>query len=230
MPEHLKRFVTGSYCPSNADPFEIYEDNDTMYLHPAHGNRTPLLYHTDNWLSYYVNGALLPGIRLSVQWIDNQKVFCVESRDDLTIHRSIYGNHFIPEDTLSDEIRACFGIYSVAGTDDPALAVYQDTLPWSGRPYIRALHLENYDVMTLKPYGTFFLIMQGIGRSGQEVMCCNNDTLSFSGWQLYKSGTIPMQRTVTFRSDNNAKTPTEIPSIHVTDYPEKMVRRIKTLY
>lgn len=193
MPDYLKGFSTGTYCVLGTIPIEIYEKNDTMFLHALHSARIPLVYHTDNWSSLYINNSLVPDVRFSVRLIDNKKVLCVESRSMFKINRFIYGNNFLPE-PIPDELMAMTGIYSELSSGQPALVIQTDILSQSNKPFLMAVSLEDNSVLAMQPAENSTLIIQGIGRSAQETIRIVNDTINYSGYSFVKTADHPLSR------------------------------------
>jgi CubicO group peptidase (beta-lactamase class C family) len=197
MPEHLKRFYTGTYCMMYENPIEIYEDNDTLYAQVLHTPRIPLVYHADDWVSLYIDGSIVPGMRFAIRNVNGKKVLCTENRDQFTIRREVAGNLFVPDDTLSDAVIARSGIYLETVTQMPILNVCADTLSQSKKPFIKAEILADYTVLNLVPSPDATFIIQGLGRGAQETVYLTGDTLNYAGLKFVKMPPVETMKTTT---------------------------------
>jgi CubicO group peptidase (beta-lactamase class C family) len=228
MPDHLKRFYTGTYCVLNMNPIEIYSENDTLFFHELHSERIPLVYHADGWLSLSVNNELIPGIRLAVRRINNQKVACIEDRDEFLVHRMITGNNFDPEDTLSDEVCAMAGIYSETTSSQPALMMYPDTLSQSGKPFMTIRSLIDNIPIVVTPAENATLIIQGLGRSARETMYFSDDTLNSSGFKFTKISGLTTRGSLAPLAATKAAASTVKSSEDVINRLKKSIEKEKT--
>jgi len=167
-------------------PGELYFENDTLYFHQSHSERIPLVYHADDWYSFYTNGAVIPGIRFGVRFLNGQKVLCAENRDEFSISRMVIGNSLSKKDTLPDNVNDLTGVYLDAASGYPALSLFIDTLSQSKIKLLTAYILEDNMPLILKPADNNTFIIQGMGRGAQETAYFTGDTVNYGGHQFVK--------------------------------------------
>ena len=63
----------------------------------------------------------------------------------------VYGNTFIPKDTLSDELQKITGLYTELSSGYPALILYPDTLSQSKAVFLSAKSLVDNTSVCFKP-------------------------------------------------------------------------------
>jgi CubicO group peptidase (beta-lactamase class C family) len=187
MPQHLKQFYTGTYCMMYDSPVDVYEDNDTLFAQFLHAPRIPLVYHADDWLSLYIDGSIVPGIRFAVRNVNGKKVLCTENRGQFTINRMVSGNLFVPDETLPDAVIDKIGVYQETETQMPMVSVSVDTTVRSKKPFIKVDILGDNTVISFLPSKDgSLLIAQGLGRGAQETAYSTGDTLHFVGLKFVK--------------------------------------------
>jgi CubicO group peptidase (beta-lactamase class C family) len=218
MPRHLKQFYTGTYCMMYDNPVEIYEENDTLFAEFLHAPRIPLIYHADDWVSLYVDGSVVPGIRFAVRNVNGKKVLCSENRGQFTINRMVSGNYLVLNDTLPDAVNNKVGIYQETVSQMPMISVSVDTISRSKKPFIKAEVLgDNTFISFLPSNDGSLLIAQGLGRSAQETAYSTGDTLHYVGLKFVK-----MPPVLNMKASRSSQL-TEFREQNVPDKTQKMV-------
>ncbi len=186
VPDFQKKLISGSYCILNDIPLDLYFENDTLYFQRSHAVRIPMVYHADDWFSFNIDGAVIPGIRLGVRFLKGQKVLCAESRDEFAISRQVIGNALSKRDTLPAQVDDILGIYSDAASGYPELSIYIDTLSQSKIRVLTVLSLLDNTSLILKPAEDNTFILQGMGRGAQETVYLKGDTANYGGYKFVK--------------------------------------------
>ncbi|MBN1602624.1 MAG: beta-lactamase family protein [Chitinispirillaceae bacterium] len=186
VPDFHKKFIKGSYCVLRDIPGDLYFENDTLYFHQAYSERIPMVYHTDDWFSFYLNGSVIPGVRLGVRFLNGQKVLCAENRDDFSVSRMVFGNALSKKDTIPGHVSEKLGVYFDAASGYPVLNLFIDSLPQSKIKLLTALSLEDNMPLILKPAENNTFIIQGMGRGAQETVYFTGDTANYSGYKFVK--------------------------------------------
>ena len=190
--EFQKKFFSGSYTVLNHEPIEIYCDHDTLFFQELHSQRIPFVFHVDGWASLVLNDTIVPGVRLAVQLIDNQKVLCQEVRDSLHLNRMIVGNHFSPTIPSEDKLKRITGAYLEMSTSGvPFVPSGSATISIDSLSQSKAVFLKMNIGTTpriLNSVSDTTFIAQGLGRAAQETARITNDTVTFAGLRFVKSG------------------------------------------
>lgn len=191
VPDFQKKFISGSFCQLYNIPIDLYFENDTLYFHQAHSERIPMVYHADDWFSFYVNGTVIPDVRLGVRFLNGQKVLCAENRDEFCISRMVIGNSLSKRDTIPDQVNEMLGVYIDAASGYPALSLFIDSLPQSKIKLLTAFSLGDNVPYILKFSENESYIIQGIGRGAQETIYFTGDTANYSGLKFIKAQSLP---------------------------------------